>query len=85
MRVRVSHSLLTLSFLVLSGLAARAQTAAVEAIHFFPGYTDQGERLSPSRLIEGADGLIYGITNTKFYRMTTAGEVTVLYTFPQRR
>ncbi len=73
---------------VASGTYVLAGGAATEAwVYFFGAQVDDGE--GPSNLIFGADGNLYGTSNSggidnggTIFRMTPAGTETVIYSFP---
>src|SRR6266576_3937684 len=64
--------------------AVHAQTFTITELFGFScpnGLCPDGSR--PTTLIQASDGNFYGIDNQTVYKITAAGQVTVLYTFQQ--
>ena len=68
--------------LVMFPLWAHAQTATVTTVYNFTGQSDGA--IPETSLIQGNDGAMYGATSVgdTLYRVTAAGDLTTLYTFP---
>src|SRR5580698_370952 len=67
---------------------AHAQTATEATLYTFCSQEDCSDGQNPSTLVQGIDGNLYGITprggmddNGTFYKCTTAGNFTTLYSF----
>jgi len=82
----VLRKFICISFLLIDlvtfPLWAHAQTATVTTVYNFTGQSDGA--IPETSLIQGNDGAMYGATSVgdTLYRVTAAGDLTTLYTFP---